>query len=107
MTSISLHVLDAADGTPAEGLAFVLIGPDGSAAGRPQRTDDDGRASVAGPLAAGRYQLVLDTGAWFSARRRATFYAEVVIEVVIDADRHHHLPLVLAPYAYSIACMPG
>jgi 5-hydroxyisourate hydrolase len=31
-----------------------------------------------------------------------TFYPEVVVSFAVsDSDRHHHVPLLLAPYAYS------
>lgn len=104
MAGMTLHVLDAARGAPAEGLDFELIGPGEHRAGR---TDADGRATIDGLLPAGHFRLVLATGPWFRARRRPTFFAEVVIDVAVEAGRHHHLPLVLSPFAYSIACMPG
>jgi len=109
MTTLSLHVLDTSRGAPAGGLVFTVapIGDDGRA-GAPRHgiTDDDGRAALAG-LSAGHYRLYLATGVWFAARGQPTFFVDVVIELRVEADRHHHVPLLLAPFAYSTACMPG
>ena len=103
---ISTHVLDAALGLPAVGVAVELECPDGRR--RREVTDDDGRiaelapADLVGAEAGGTYRLRFDTGAYWTATGRAGFYPEVVVTVVLDPDRpHHHVPLLLAPYAYS------
>ena len=42
--------------------------------------------------------MVFDTGAYLAE----TFYPEVVVAfTVTDPARHHHVPLLLSPYAYS------
>jgi len=64
-------------------------------------TDDDGRVPSFGIVAAGRYRLVFDTAAWFRATGRDGFYPEVAITFVVADDRHHHVPLLLSPFAYS------
>ena len=102
MTSISTHVLDAALGAPAAGVAVEIEGPDGFRSRA--ATDDDGRvgALATGDLAAGTYRLRFDTAAYFEGTGQQGFYPEVVIAVTIDPARgHHHVPLLLAPYAYS------
>jgi 5-hydroxyisourate hydrolase len=46
--------------------------------------------------------LVFDTGAYFAATGVAGFYPEVtVVFTVTEPERHHHVPLLLSPFAYS------
>jgi 5-hydroxyisourate hydrolase len=100
--SVSTHVLDAALGRPAAGVAVALTGPDGSV--REGVTDDDGRVGdlATGALPGGTYRLRFDTGAYFAATGQPGFYPEVVVAVVVDAGRPHtHVPLLLSPFAYS------
>jgi 5-hydroxyisourate hydrolase len=104
--SLSTHVLDAGSGRPATGVPLAL---DRRAAGSWQRlgaghTDDDGRCAAIAPehLEAGTYRLVFDTGAYFAATGVAGFYPEVtVVFTVTEPERHHHVPLLLSPFAYS------
>jgi 5-hydroxyisourate hydrolase len=99
--SVSTHVLDSGTGRPATGLAVRLFaGEELLAEGV---TDADGRARLLdGPIAAGRHRLVFATGAWFARQGRETFYPEVVIAFAVrDPEQHHHVPLLLAPFAYS------
>ena len=99
--SVSTHVLDSVSGRPAAGIAVRLFaGEELLAEGI---TDDDGRCRlVEGPTAAGRHRLVFATGAWFARQDRETFYPEVVLSFAVrDPDQHHHVPLLLAPFAYS------
>ena len=107
MAGITTHVLDAAYGRPAAGVPVRLERVHGSGAvdvlGE-GRTDGDGRLRGLGPdvLAEGAYRLVFDTGAWFAAADRTTFYPEVVVTfAVTDPAAHHHVPLLLSPFAYS------
>lgn len=108
--TISTHVLDASAGRPASGMALTLFrldGPDASTAVQvgSGTTDDDGRCpelADAVDLTAGVYRLRFETGAWFARTDTPAFYpvAEITFEVV-DADAHHHVPLLLSPYAFS------
>jgi 5-hydroxyisourate hydrolase len=103
MSTISTHVLDSARGRPASGVGVRLQSADGTeiAAGR---TDADGRIGDLGPsdLAAGAYRLVFDTGGYFVATGQAGFYPEVVVAfAIVDPAEHYHVPLLLAPFAYS------
>ena len=42
------------------------------------------------------------TGPWFAAQDRAAFYPEVVLTFEVrEPAEHHHVPLLLAPFAYS------
>ncbi|GAA4620539.1 hydroxyisourate hydrolase [Saccharopolyspora hordei] len=103
MSAVTTHVLDAARGTPAVGVAVRLE----TAGGRPLaegRTDDDGRITDLGPerLEAGDYRLTFDTGAYFEAQGTASFYPQVQITFrIADPDQHYHVPILLSPFAFS------
>lgn len=102
MSAVTTHVLDTARGVPASGVPVRLEAPDGST--WTATTDDDGRVRALGGEAAqpGTYRLVLDTGAYFSASGQQGFYPEVVVTFEItDTGQHHHVPVLLSPYAYS------
>ncbi len=100
--SVSTHVLDAVAGRPAPGIRVVLEcrrdgGWDEVAAGA---TDPDGRvADLAPSTGPGVHRLRFDVEGYFGA---ASFYPEVVVVFrVTDAAAHHHVPLLLSPFAYS------
>jgi 5-hydroxyisourate hydrolase len=99
--TVSTHVLDAARGVPAAGVAVRL--ERGSEVLAEAKTDDDGRVRDLGArLAAGTYRLTFATGDYFAATGREGFYPEVVVAfTVTDPAQHHHVPLLLAPFAYS------
>jgi 5-hydroxyisourate hydrolase len=93
--SFSTHVLDAVTGRPAAGLLVRL--EHGGRVVAEGRTDGDGRIKgwKAGP---GVNRVVFDTGGYLDD----TFYPEVVIAFTVsDPSAHHHVPLLLSPYAYS------
>jgi 5-hydroxyisourate hydrolase len=103
MSTLSTHVLDAALGGPAAGVDVTLEDSEGTTLGR-GTTDDDGRASdlVDQPLAAGTYRLRFATGAYHAATGQDGFYPEVIVTFAVAEGRpHYHVPLLLAPYAYS------
>jgi 5-hydroxyisourate hydrolase len=105
--SLSSHVLDAARGVPAQ---RVRIRWELWREGAWQHvadglTDDDGRVTEwdsAATTAVGVHRLVFDSGGYFAAQDIATFYPEVVVVFdVVDPDAHHHVPLLLSPFAYT------
>lgn len=103
---VTTHVLDAVSGAPAVGLELSLARHTDSGLTPIAEgvTDQDGRNGALGPerLEAGTYRLVFGTGAWFAAQGTATFYPEVTIDFVVEADRaHYHVPILLSPFAYS------
>jgi 5-hydroxyisourate hydrolase len=106
MSTLSTHVLDATSGRPAAGVRVVLARRDGDR-WQPLAeavTDDDGRARDLAPggLGAGVYRLVFATGDYFAATGQTGFYPEVpVVFEVTDTERHHHVPLLLSPFAFS------
>jgi 5-hydroxyisourate hydrolase len=96
--SVSTHVLDAVRGRPAQGVAVSLASSGGSLVSTAV-TDADGRvAALAGDLPVGVYRLSFAVEEYLGE----TFYPEVVIAFrVRDGAEHHHVPLLLSPYAYS------
>ena len=105
--SISTHVLDAATGSPATGMRVALWRREGDRDTSVAEgvTDDDGRCpelSGSVRLDVGVYRIRFETGAWFAARSTPTFYpiVELTFEV-LDAGAHHHVPLLLSPFAFT------
>jgi 5-hydroxyisourate hydrolase len=97
---VTTHVLDTARGRPAAGIAVRFETADGRAIAD-GRTDGDGRLRDLGPdtLEAGAYRLVFDTGAYLGPD---AFFPEVALTFRIsDGTAHHHVPLLLSPFAYS------
>ncbi len=98
---VTTHVLDAATGRPATGIAVTLETFDGTVLGS-ATTDADGRVGALGPedLPACDYRVRFDTRSWFAGR--LAFYPEVVLAfTVVDPEEHYHVPLLLSPFAYS------
>lgn len=98
-TSCSTHVLDAARGRPAAGVAVLL-----SAGGAPVEeavTDADGRVRFGADLAAGPHRLTFATGPWFAEQQRDTFFPEVTLDFLVADGEHHHVALLLSPFAYT------
>ncbi|TQL03231.1 hydroxyisourate hydrolase [Cellulomonas sp. SLBN-39] len=101
MSTCSTHVLDAAAGRPAVGVEVTLLAADGTVL-EEGRTDDDGRLRWATTLPTGTYGLRFATGAWFARAGVPTLHAAVHLEVHLDdAQPHHHLALLLSPFAYT------
>jgi 5-hydroxyisourate hydrolase len=99
--TISTHVLNATTGQPAAGLELTLSQQNGAEWRELSRrvTDQDGRVpDLAGHTAPGVYRITFQTGAYLPE----TFYPEVtVVFRITDPAAHHHVPLLLSPYAYS------
>ena len=108
MSQITTHILDTAEGRPAEGVSLALQAWQNEAwsdlgAGV---TNSDGR--VVGLLAddvvlpAGRYRMFFETAAYFQGQNKTVFYpyVEVVFEIDVSGE-HYHIPLLLAPFGYS------
>jgi len=94
--SLSTHVLNAVTGLPAAGVPLRL--ERAGAVVAEACTDVDGRARDVGDLERGVHRLIFDTAAVFPHG----FYPEVAIAfTVTDPDAHHHVPLLLSPFAYS------
>ncbi|MDA2892239.1 hydroxyisourate hydrolase [Mycolicibacterium sp. BiH015] len=100
--SVSTHVLDAAAGTPAAGVNVTLFAASGVELAR-ARTDGDGRvAQLAADLEPGIHRLRFDTAEYFAGLGVPAFYPEVVVAFDLGVrGGHHHIPLLLSPFAYS------
>jgi 5-hydroxyisourate hydrolase len=87
--SLSTHVLDTGQGTPARGVKVELFrDSDLIAEGS---TDDDGRISgLAETLEPGRYRIVFHPP--------SPYFKRVELEVELG-EGHHHVPLLVSPYA--------
>jgi 5-hydroxyisourate hydrolase len=87
--SLSTHVLDTGQGTPARGVRVELyreaeLVAEGS-------TDDDGRiGGFAEALEPGRYRIVFHPP--------SPYFRRVELEVELGHG-HHHVPLLVSPYA--------
>ena len=108
---LTTHVLDTANGTPAQGMRIELFRLDG---GRrliaETLTNHDGRTDShilpAGEFKTGVYELVFQAGAYLDATgtppEAPRFLDEVPIRFGIsDPSAHYHVPLLLSPFGYS------
>lgn len=112
MGRLSTHVLDTANGIPAQGMSVELSRLEN---GRwmPLKTvttDADGRTGgpllEGGALVTGEYRLVFGVAEYFRARGAALsdppFLDHVPLRFgVSDPDGHYHVPLLCSPWGYS------
>jgi 5-hydroxyisourate hydrolase len=112
MSKLTTHVLDTAQGIPAERVEFALFRID---AGRRTevargKTNADGRIDA--PLLedanfiAATYELAFDIGAYFHHQpldvTEPPFLDIVTLRfTVADATEHFHVPLLVSPWSYS------
>lgn len=103
--SVSTHVLDSVLGRPAAGMVVQLfaVSPAGAELLGEGVTDADGRFRLADrDTGTGPHRVVFATGPWFLEQGRETFYPSVSLDfTVVDGTAHHHVPLLLAPFAFS------
>jgi 5-hydroxyisourate hydrolase len=94
---ITTHVLDTGRGRPAAGVPVRFIAGEQLLA--EGVTDDDGRVIDLGPetVEPGTYQLVFDVAAYDAD----AFFPEVTLTFTVTDDGHHHVPLLISPFAYS------
>jgi 5-hydroxyisourate hydrolase len=100
MSLVTTHVLDTAAGRPAAGIPVRFERGDGEPIAEGV-TDEDGRIRDLGPetLAPGVYRLVFDTGAYLGPD---AFFPDVTLAFrIADGTAHHHVPVLLSPFAYS------
>ena len=114
MATLSTHTLNSVDGTHAGGILVTLarIEADGRRTELfRQATDEGGRLQRDIDPADLRpnavYEMVLDTGAYFSAMTPPPHGPRFMREIVMrfdmpDPDGRYHIPFVLAPNAYSV-----
>lgn len=107
MSAITTHVLETTAGHPAAGVGVELAVRDDTGWRRlgTATTDADGRVREIGPATApaGDYRLVFATGEYYARDGRETFFPEVAVTFTVPAGaRHHHVPLLLSPFAFSV-----
>jgi 5-hydroxyisourate hydrolase len=111
---LTTHVLDTAQGRPAENLHIELwrlaLSGGGHTLLKAIRTNVDGRSDEplleGDALTAGSYELLFDVGEYFEAQGLATtmppFLGHVPVRFgVADPTTHYHVPLLVSPWAYS------
>lgn len=107
-SAVSTHVLDTANGIPAQGMPYEFwrMEPEPRLLGA-GTTDADGRteAPLLPPEAfvPGRYELRFGVGAYFAARGDDPGYlGTVVLNVGLkEGEGHYHVPLLCSPWSYS------
>ena len=103
MSLMSAHVLDAAAGVPAAGVAVTLSSASGEAIAS-GATQTDGRLAQLGPdrLDPGHYVITFGSGAYYAERGIDCFYPTVTVTFsVVGGQPHYHVPLLLSPYSYT------
>lgn len=113
MTGLTTHVLDAASGTPAQGLTIDLFRIEGDRREKLKtvETNSDGRVD-GGPMLigetflAGQYELVFHAGDYLRAKGlvlpEPAFLDMIPIRFgIADETAHYHVPLLLSPFSYS------
>ncbi|MBH1938357.1 2-oxo-4-hydroxy-4-carboxy-5-ureidoimidazoline decarboxylase [Streptomyces sp. AV19] len=107
--TVSTHVLDTAAGRPAAGIAVALAARTGAGPWRElgtAATDTDGRCARLPPLPADatHARLQFDTEPYLTREPAggAAFFPEVTAVLAVTAGEHHHLPLLLSPFGYSV-----
>ncbi len=108
---LSTHVLDTANGCPAEGMQIELWLVEGNAPRllKSVRTNADGRTDLPllGPaeMKVGQYELIFYVGGYFAGKAspaKVPFLDRVPVRFgIADAAASYHVPLLVSPWAYS------
>jgi len=107
---LTTHVLDTANGCPAEAMSIDLFHIGRSDPITSITTNSQGRCES--PLldgdsfVAGEYELVFHAGEYFKSMGHEDgeirFLDRIVIRFgVSDREQHYHVPLLLSPFGYS------
>lgn len=106
--ALSTHILDSGNAGGAAGMEIELqrlVGGTYQTVAN-VTTDSVGRAEFLGAkqMQAGKYQMILQAGAYLAARGTPSpFIDEVpVVFEIEDPDRHYHVPVIVGRYAYSV-----
>lgn len=111
MGSLTTHVLDTAQGRPADRVAIELVRVGGGfGVLRSLHTNEDGRTDEplleGDDLRVGTYELRFSVGDYFARQPLAVddppFLDVVPVRISIaDAGARYHVPLLVSPWAYS------
>ena len=108
--SLTTHVLDAAVGRPAAGVAVALFEVGGGEAVPLAAAVTDGQGRTAqpllhgAPLRMGVYELRFDIGSYYAGRAAEgpPFLGVVPVRFgIAEPEAHYHVPLLVSPGAYS------
>ena len=114
MATLSTHTLNSVDGTHAGGVRLTLtqlMADGGRKLILDSATDEGGRFAETLALSvadtACRYEMVLQTGEYFTRQAVPVTGTQIMREVVVrfempDVDGKYHIPLMLAPNSYSV-----
>ena len=112
MGKLSTHVLDTANGCPAEGMRieFFRIDGENSVLLKEFTTNSDGRTDSllmgGDEMAVGEYELRFHTADYFAGKGDTLadppFLNLIPVRFAIyDADQGYHVPLLVSPWSYS------
>lgn len=110
MGKLTTHILDTANGQPADGVCIRLYSIDGERRlVADVKSNADGRSDE--PLlegdtfTSGGFELEFDVGSYFDRQRTRRgdlpFLDVVVIRFHANGDEHYHVPLLVSPFGYS------
>jgi len=110
MATITSHVLDSIEGDHAAGIriSMVEISDDFRAVVFDVTANEQGRIEETVTVKAGaRYELNFHAADYFRAKGTHPDGRQIIDEVVIrmsmpDPDERYHIPMMMAPHAYSL-----
>ncbi|MDB6454509.1 hydroxyisourate hydrolase [Falsirhodobacter sp. 20TX0035] len=101
MTRLTTHVLDTALGRPATGVRVELWG-EARLAGAVTNADGRTDAPLATDLPPGAYELRFHAGDYLRATGQPDSFLDLIpIRFKVGEGAHHHVPLLLSPFAFS------
>jgi len=105
---LTTHVLDTANGCPAEGVRIELFFLDGDTRTKLAEdvTNADGRTDgpilPAGDFKTGRFELVFHAGDYLMSRNAPTDFLDIIpVRFGMTEANHYHVPLLLSPFSFS------
>jgi 5-hydroxyisourate hydrolase len=112
MAKLSTHVLDTANGKPAEGIKLDFYRVEGATQVllKSLVTNNDGRTDELllddSTIQVGEYAIVFHVAEYFSgkgvAQTEPAFLNRIPIHFgIFDAEANYHVPLLVSPWSYS------
>mgnify|MGYP002712826871 FL=1 len=107
---LTTHVLDTANGTPAQGMRIELFRLDGGRRLLKEVvTNHDGRTDSQilpeAEFQTGEYELVFHVGDWLDAlghpAAKPRFLDQIPLRFGMSEQDHYHVPLLISPYGFS------
>jgi 5-hydroxyisourate hydrolase len=102
MSHLSCHILDTANGIPAQAIEVYLLKLKHNNPIATSITNTDGRVSFGDiELSAGQYTLRFLVSPYCIEHFGHAFYPMIDVHFDVDGQRNYHIPLLLSPYSYS------